>query len=211
MNAGTRLAPLRRLIGQTLSAAGAASGGTLLLYLAAAPKYALSRRTTRRQTTDVLSRGVGRGEATSVLMGSLGAPTVEGPMGRGLIPAPTRGGSAGSPGGGGLLSPTDGARRDSGPSRGSRYGDHGCPRGRGVRRRGGGRGDGEGWTGRGNGDRGIVGWRGPCPVHSFLFLFFVLAGRCVRFLFPFVSRILGGRRLGIPCYDCASWSEVGKG
>ena len=46
---------------------------------------------------------------------------------------------------------------------------------------------------------------------SFPFFALVLAWRRVRFLLPFVRRVLGGRRLGIPHYDCASWSEVGKG
>ena len=32
-----------------------------------------------------------------------------------------------------------------------------------------------------------------------------------RFLFSFVRRIMGIRSPGIPHYDCASWSGVGKG
>ena len=48
-----------------------------------------------------------------------------------------------------------------------------------------------------------------CPVLSFPL--FVLAVGDGRFLFPFVRRVVGGRRLGMPHYDYASWSKVGKG
>ena len=93
-----------------LSGAGAANGGTSPPIARPQPPSApFARRTTRRQTTDALLRGVGWGEATNVLMGSLGAPTVEGPTGRGLMPVSIRGTSAGSPGGGDLPPPHGGS------------------------------------------------------------------------------------------------------
>ena len=154
-------------------AVGAVSGGTSPLTARPQPPDApFARRTTRRQTTDALLRGTKRVEATSVLMGSLGAPTVEGPMERGLTPATIRGRPAGSLGGGDLPSPHGGSaegfrplprlpigrprppRRECRTGRRSRW-RRGRDRPRPPRR----------WR-QGNGGRGD-------PVRSFLFFSFV--------------------------------------
>ena len=53
-----------------------------------------------------------------------------------------------------------------------------------------------------HGDGGVGGWRAA----SFFFFSVLL----VRILLFFCLADLGGRRVVIPHYDCAGWSEVGK-
>ena len=55
---------------------------------------------------------------------------------------------------------------------------------------------------------------GPGPPLSVIFFplsFLVLKGRVGAFSLSFVWRDLGRRRTGMPHFDCASWSGVGKG
>ena len=54
---------------------------------------------------------------------------------------------------------------------------------------------------------------GPSPPYKVYFSFVFLLTRVGGWAFSlsFCQAAPGGRRAGIPHYDCASWSEVGKG